>query len=301
LLSGYWKVDPEQILVGQGEESILKDIIHYYCFHKGRQGKILMPDFSWWYYSSIAEESNSNVFSYPVRERGDLWESDPKEIVEMANAISPDILLLASPNNPTGNAFSFDELKWILKNVDKHLYVFIDQAYCKWDVESMKQTIDLLNNTPNVMIGRTFSKFFGLPGLRIGFCLLGERNQALYKYVHRYLGYNRLSNHIACAALTSCDYYNHIADEMDVIKRFIKDYFSDVPGFQVYMSQANFVLCKFDESKKTDLEQELVASGFKVRFINGPDGSGSFLRFSLAPMEVIRELVSIIKKILQRQ
>jgi len=195
LLSEFWRVDPEQILVGGGEESILKDIIHYYCFHNGRQGKILMPDFSWWYYSSLAEESNSSVFSYPVRERGDLWESDPKEIIEMANIISPDILLLASPNNPTGNAFSFDELKRILKNVNKHIHVFIDQAYCKWDVESMTQTIDLLNFTPNVMIGRTFSKFFGLPGLRIGFCLLGERNQALYKYVHRYLGYNRLSNH----------------------------------------------------------------------------------------------------------
>jgi len=59
LLSTFWSVDPEQILVGQGEESILKDIIHYYCFHNERQGKILMPDFSWWYYSSIAAESDS--------------------------------------------------------------------------------------------------------------------------------------------------------------------------------------------------------------------------------------------------
>jgi len=260
-----------------------------------------MPDFSWWYYSSIAEESNSIVFSYPVRERDDIWEFNPKEIVEMADAINPDILLLASPNNPTGNVFSFDELKWILENINKHIRVYIDQAYCKWDNESMIQTIELITIFPNVMIGRSFSKFFGLPGLRIGFCLLGERHPALYKYFHRYLGYNKLSNHIACAALKSCYYYNHIADEMEVIKQFIKEYFSDTPNIQIYESKANFVLCKFDKKHKTELEQGLEASSFKVRFINGPDGTSSFLRFSLAPMDVIRELVSIIKNILQRQ
>jgi len=253
------------------------------------------------WYGYIMGFSDSIVFTYPVSERGDLWKSNPNEIVDRANAINPDILLLASPNNPTGAIFSFDELKWILKNVNKHIRVFIDQAYCKWDIESRSQTIELIKMFPNVMIGRSFSKFFGLPGLRIGFCLLGERHQALYKYVHRYLGFNRLSNHIACAALNSCDYYNHIADEMEEIKRFIKYYFFTTQDFLVYRSQANFVLCKFDAKIKTELEQGLEASGFKIRFINGPDGTGSFLRFSLAPMDVIHELVSIIKIILQRQ
>jgi len=260
-----------------------------------------LPDFSWWYYNSIAEECDSEIFTYPVYENCNSWKSDIQEIVEKANTIDPDILLLASPNNPTGSVFSFEELKWILGNVNKTICVFIDEAYSSWDAESISQTSELIKMFPNVMIGRSFSKYFGLPGLRIGFCILGEKHEHLYQYVHRYLGYNRVSNHIACAALNSCAHYNQIYDNMTEIKRFVEESLSNTSGLKVYKSQANFVLCKIDGNVKTRLEQELVENGFKVRFINGPDNSGSYMRFSLAPREVIHEMVSIINNVLRQQ
>ena len=109
-LSEIYNVPEEQVLLGYGGEDILKNAVHYYLM-KGDNKTILIPEFSWWYYNRIAGECGGNFEMYPLHQLDDTFAYDVDEVIEYTNRIHPRMLLLASPNNPTGAAYTRDQLK----------------------------------------------------------------------------------------------------------------------------------------------------------------------------------------------
>lgn len=112
-LSEIYGVPEEQVLLGYGGEEILKNTVHYYLT-KGNNKTILIPQFSWWYYSSIAAEVEGVTEMYPLYEQGDTFAYNVDEVIEYTNRIRPRLLLLASPNNPTGNSLTSEEIGRIM-------------------------------------------------------------------------------------------------------------------------------------------------------------------------------------------
>ena len=101
-LSEIYGVPESQVLIGYGGEDILKNAVHYYL-STGGNNTIMIPEFSWWYYNRIAGECGGTFEMYPLHETGDTFAYDVDEVIEYTNRIHPRMLLLASPNNPTGN------------------------------------------------------------------------------------------------------------------------------------------------------------------------------------------------------
>lgn len=294
-LSEIYGVPEEQVLIGYGGEEILKNTVHYYLT-KGNNKTILIPQFSWWYYSSIAAEVEGVTEMYPLYEQDDTFAYNVDEVIEYTNRIHPRLLLLASPNNPTGNSLTSEEIGRIMESIPKETMVLIDEAYASFISNDVDYIAPLVNKYSNLIISRTLSKFYGLPGLRMGFGFMGAGHKDFLKYANMYLGYNRFSEAVALAALESEDHYRNVAKQMEWDRQLYKKELGDLPDFKVYKSVANFILIKYPAEIKETLQKALAAENYKIKFMSDP-GLESCVRITLGRPEQTQVVCDTIKNI----
>lgn len=294
-LSEIYGVPEEQVLLGYGGEEILKNTVHYYLT-KGNNKTILIPQFSWWYYSSIAAEVEGVTEMYPLYEQDDTFAYNVDEVIEYTNRIHPRLLLLASPNNPTGNSLTSEEIGRIMESIPKETMVLIDEAYASFISNDVDYIAPLVNKYSNLIISRTLSKFYGLPGLRMGFGFMGAGHKDFLKYANMYLGYNRFSEAVALAALESEDHYRNVAKQMEWDRQLYKKELGDLPDFKVYKSVANFILIKYPAEIKETLQKALAAENYKIKFMSDP-GLESCVRITLGRPKQTQVVCDTIKNI----
>ena len=296
-LSEMYGVPEEQVLLGYGGEDILKNAVHYYL-SKGDNRTILIPQFSWWYYNRIAGECGGETYMYPLHEVEDTFAYDVDEVIEHTNRVHPRMLLIASPNNPTGNSLTPEEIGRIMEHIPDDTMVLIDEAYASFISTDIDYIAPLVNRYGNLIISRTLSKFYGLPGLRMGFGFMGAGHKNFLSYANKYLGYNRFSEAVALAALDSEEHYRDVARQMQWDRDLFKQELGDMPGFKVYRSVANFILVKYPIALRERLQDEMKAQDYKIKFMTDP-GLESTLRITLGRPEQIRVVVDTIKRIAQ--
>lgn len=294
-LSEIYHVPEEQVLLGYGGEEMLKNAIHYFLM-EGDNKTILIPEFSWWYYNRVAGECGGNFEMYPLHETGDTFAYDVDEVIEFTNRIHPRMLLLASPNNPTGNSLSSEEIGKIMENIPADTMVLVDEAYASFITTDTDYIAPLVNKYNNLIISRTLSKFYGLPGLRVGFAFIGAGHDQFLSYSNKYLGYNRFSEAVALAALESDEHYRRVADDMEWDRQLFKKELGNLPGFKVYKSVANFILIKYPVEIKETLQKTLADQNYKIKFMTDK-GLEDCLRITLGRKEQIQVVVDTIKKV----
>lgn len=294
-LSELYDIDETQVLLGYGGEDILKQAVHYFLTQEDGNKTMLIPKFSWWYYKSIADEVNGHTLQYPLYEDGNTFKYDFETLKDMIQKENPKILLLASPNNPTGNGLTPKELDELLAEVPSQTVVLIDEAYASFVSTDTSYIKKLVNKYPNLIISRTLSKFYGLPGLRMGFGFMSKELEKFSRYSNKYLGYNRISEDIAIAALKSDAHYRNIAKLMNEDRERYEKEIGVLPGFKVYESVANFILIKYPIELKEALQKAFAKQSYKVKFMNEPD-INTHLRITLGRPEQNRIVIDTIKK-----
>jgi len=292
-LSKEFNIPENRVLLGYGAEDLLKQVVQ--C-HLTEGKKLMIPSHSWWYYNEIANEVNGINIEYPLIEGEDTYHYDIEKLLEIYNSEKPDIVFISSPNNPTGNSISSDDLIKVLDNLSDSVVV-LDEAY--WLSDNNKQAAELVNTYSNLIIIRTFSKLYALAGIRIGYALVGENLTLLAKMSNRYLGYNRISQRIAIAALDSSDYYADLASKMNDDRELYYSELNQLPGFKVYKSDANFVLVKIPKEIMTPLNNFLKERGIIIKFMN-EELLNSHLRISLGTQEQNRKAIEGIKEFMNQ-
>lgn len=295
-LSELYGIDESQVLLGYGGEDILKQSVHYFLTQEDGNKTMLIPKFSWWYYKSIADEVDGRTLQYPLYEEGTTFKYDLGAMKRMVEEEKPKILLLASPNNPTGNGLTPDDLAELLAFVPKETVVLIDEAYASFVTEDNSYVGALVNKYDNLIISRTLSKFYGLPGLRMGFGFISKGLEKFIRYSNKYLGYNRLSEDIAIAALKSEAHYRDVARMMNESRKMYEEEIGVLPGFKVYDSVANFILIKYPIELKPLLHKAFADVNYKIKFMDEPD-INTHLRITLGRPEQNRLVADIIKQI----
>jgi histidinol-phosphate aminotransferase len=295
-LSELYGIDESQVLLGYGGEDILKQSVHYFLTQEDGNKTMLIPKFSWWYYKSIADEVDGRTLQYPLYEEGTTFKYDLGAMKRMVEEEKPKILLLASPNNPTGNGLTPDDLAELLAFVPKETIVLIDEAYASFVTEDNSYIGALVNKYDNLIISRTLSKFYGLPGLRMGFGFISKGLEKFIRYSNKYLGYNRLSEDIAIAALKSEAHYRDVARMMNESRKMYEEEIGVLPGFKVYDSVANFILIKYPIELKPLLQKAFADVNYKIKFMDEPD-INTHLRITLGRPEQNRLVADIIKQI----
>ncbi len=292
-LSKEFNIPEKRVLLGYGAEDLLKQVVQ--C-HLHNNKKLMIPSHSWWYYKEIANEVNGINVEYPLVEGEDSYYYDIEKLLELYVSENPDIVFISSPNNPTGNSISSEDLIKVLDRL-KDTVVVLDEAY--WLSNNNEQAAKLVNAYPNLIIIRTFSKLYALAGIRIGYALAGENLSLLAKISNRYLGYNRISQRIAIAALDSPEYYEDIASKMKTDRELYFSELNQLPGFKVYKSDANFVLVKIPKEIMKPMNDFLKERGVIIKFMN-EEVLNSHLRISLGTQEQNRKAIELIKEFVEQ-
>lgn len=281
-----------RVLLGYGAEDLLKQAILTYL---NKNEKLLIPAYSWWYYKELASEAGGVNVEYPMNEGNDSFYYNLDKMIDLYKKERPKAVLISSPNNPTGNSINFSDLKNLLTELRESVVIF-DQAYAFYGFNDQVKT--MLSENPNLIIIRTFSKYYALAGLRIGFALIGENIQKLARMTNRYLGFNRLSEEIAIAALDSPEYYETIADKMKKDKEIYYAELSKINGFKVFRSDANFILVKIPKEIYKPLKEFLSSRGLIIKFMN-EELLNSHLRITLGTQEQNLAVINSIKEFAQ--
>ena len=244
VLSDMYGVPEDQILLSYGSEELLRTAFDSL---DPRRDLVLTHKYHYSYYQKYLDFKHVRLtyFDMHVRHRSFLFDID--DCIAQLERIVPAILLLTSPNNPTGNSIGPADIVRIMDHVRPDTLVIIDQAYIEFELGvGTAGYADLLSRYPNLMMLRSFSKLYALAGLRIAYALCGVAVKEMLRYQNRYLGMSRLIEEVSIAALKSRAYYEGVrADIINHREQFLLAT-SKLRRFTVYDSQASFVLAKID-------------------------------------------------------
>jgi histidinol-phosphate aminotransferase len=256
-----------QLLLGEGSEDLLKQAVHCYL---GPGDKLLCPAQSWWYYRALASEVGGETVTYSLKVRGESYFFDVDEMIAHYEKVSPRIVLIASPNNPTGNSFPDNQLRE-LSEAFRESIVILDEAYWGFRSSTNSGISTFAAEYRNLIILRTFSKYYALAGARIGFAIVGKGLTRLTKFAARYLGYNRISEALALAALDSTEYYDSVRKEMVKDRELYYGFFDNLSGFKIFRSDANFVLVRIPSEATQPLRKFLIDRKIQLKFFSEPE------------------------------
>lgn len=284
-------VPEERIILGYGCEDVLKEAVHHFL-ERGRT--ILIPSASWWYYTAIADEVGGVTVQFPLVEGETAYTFDVEALIAMKAEHDPGLVLIASPNNPTGNVLGRADLLRVLEAY-ADTPVILDQAYFGLCCGEEDDFAALTDRYPNLLILRTFSKLYALAGVRIGYGIVGTGLGAFRRFCSRNLGYNRISERLALAALDDQAYYRDVAERLAADRRAVCELFRAYDGCRAFDSEANFVLVKLPEPMDSVLKQELDAQGLLVKFFTEKVFRG-YARISLGTSEETAALCEAIRQ-----
>jgi histidinol-phosphate aminotransferase len=225
------------------------------------------------------------------------------DLTAMLAAISENtkLIFVANPNNPTGSFIPGQRIEQFLSQVPSHIVVVLDEAYNEYlKPEQQYDAIAMARKYPNLIVSRSFSKAYGLAGLRLGYAVSQEELTDLMNRIRQPFNVNSLAQAAAIAALQDTDFLERGAKLNQAGYQQLTQAF-DQMQLHYLPSAGNFILVQVgdDDSAGTRVNLELLKQGVIVRPVDNY-GLPKFLRVSIGlPQENAAFLVAL-KKALQQ-
>ncbi|MFY9178012.1 MAG: histidinol-phosphate transaminase [Caldicoprobacterales bacterium] len=248
----YCNVFPEQVVVGSGSDEIIQILVTAFV-NKGDY--VICPTPSFGMYRIFTSISGGKSVEIPLAKN---FQYDTENINSAINKHKPKLVFLCSPNNPTGNVIEVNQVLEITKNFDG--IVVVDEAYGEFTQGTM---ISLLDECPNLVVLKTFSKALGLAGLRIGYCICAPELAKQISKVKPPYNVNSFSQKAAIMTLENQDIVKERISEILRQREFLYQTLKQIPGIDVYPSEANFLLIRVPNGTMT--WKKLMDKGILVR------------------------------------
>ncbi len=277
-------VDPANLILGNGSNEILEFVGHAFL-QPGTE--VVVSEHCFAVYPIVTALFGAQLVQVPARP------DFGADIAGMLRAITPRtrVMFLANPNNPTGTLTSREEVSRLIAGVPSHVLLVMDEAYIEF-LDDPTNLLALVRNGvfPNLLLTRTFSKIFGLAGLRLGYGVAAPEVVAVLEKIRQPFNINSIAQAGALAALDDAD---HIAATR-ANNRLGLDYmhaaFTQL-GLAHVHSHANFVLVKVGQGARVfaELQQRGVITRPMAAY-----GLGEWLRVSVGtPAENVRCLAGL--------
>jgi len=277
-------VDPAQIWAANGSNEVMLHLLQAFG-GPGRTALGFAPT-----YSMYPEYARNSHTAWVVGEREKDFSLDVDRAVALVRERRPHVVLLSSPNNPTGTALPHDVIAAVCEVLDDGLLV-VDEAYAEFRRRGTPTALELVATYPNLVVTRTMSKAFALAGARVGYLAASAGICDALRVVRLPYHLSAVTQAVACAALRHADELlaavDDLAAERDATVEWLRAH-----GFVVADSDANFVLFgTFADRHAT--WQALLDRGVLIRE-TGPDG---WLRVSIGTateMTAFREALTAV-------
>ncbi|MCZ7357795.1 MAG: histidinol-phosphate transaminase [Candidatus Methanoperedens sp.] len=263
-ISSYTGYPVNNIVVsGNGMDGILDTVMRLFMSQEA-ESVIPIPTFS---YYEIATLANGGKPVFVEREPD--FSIDTEKILKNVNG-NTRMIFLCSPNNPSGNSVSEETARNILESADA--IVFIDEAYVEFSETSLT---GLVREYDNIIVGRTFSKAFGLAGMRMGYALAPEWICKEYLKVMTPFSMDVLSSAAGFAALNDKE---HLQKSIQTVRKGRMQLAGGLKSLcKVYPSDANFILIDVSPRTAKEISELLLEKGIIVRDCTSFRGAGNSL------------------------
>lgn len=283
MLAKLFKVTKDHVTCTVGSDQIIEYIIKAFI----EPGDVVLaPNPSFSMYELSTTLNHGKTILYELTEDFAYNCENIKKLYALHN---PKIVFICTPNNPTGSTISKDEIEDLLKVVK--CPVVIDEAYGEFVLGGMVSEIE---RYPQIVVIKTFSKAFGLAGLRVGYGLASKEMIEAINICKSPYNLSSFSSHMACLVLEHIDYYKALVVKLqenceDLYKRL-----KELNCFEaVYPSKANFILVKVKEPSLCSYleEHKILVRGY------GPTGRlGNCMRITVGTQEENNRLIETIKQ-----
>lgn len=256
-LADFYDISSEKIIAGNGSAEII-DLSVELMTNPGDDVILSYPTFP--KYKLACKARQIEPIEVPLTEnyRHDL-ESMYEEVTEQTK-----IIFLCDPNNPTGTIINADKLEKFLKKIPEHVLVIVDQAYNEYvKTEKYFDGIEKLDSYPNLFIIRTFSKIYGMAGLRVGYGLGNKTLIEFFQRIRSPFNVNLIAQKAAVKALNCQNHIWHCSNMNHSQRNLFADKFTEM-GIEFVNSQANFMLLKTKVSNGKVFKQ-FASNGLLIR------------------------------------
>jgi histidinol-phosphate aminotransferase len=282
-IAAYFHVQPEQFVFTNGTDEAIQVFVHTYV-DDGQEVVLLKPSYAM--YRFYCEVAGAAIREIPYPPPGLEFPLDA-----LLDAITPDTraVILANPNNPTGTGISLLGVERILRRA-RRAVVMIDEAYYEFSGVTALAEIE---RVPNLFVCRTFSKVFGMAGMRLGCLFSHQANIAFLHKAQSPYSVNSLAVAAALAAVEDTAYIRNYVAEV-LAARELLCFGLEKLGIRYVPSSANFVLGHFGE-RALEVRDALREQAILVRD-RGYDAPGC-VRITVGTREQMRRMLAALEEI----
>jgi histidinol-phosphate aminotransferase len=288
-LSARLQLDSSNLILGNGSNEIIEFVGHAFL----KNGvDVVVSQYCFAVYPLVTKLFDANLIIVPARNYG-------HDLPAIIKAVTPQtrVIFIANPNNPTGTAVAPDELFRFVQEVPERVLLVLDEAYIEF-LDHAADFLPLIRNAkkPNLLLMRTFSKIYGLAGLRIGYGIgVPELVRALEK-IRQPFNLNSVAQAAALAALDDSDHIEKTKLNNASGLKFFSDAFRQI-GVETIGSAANFILVRVGDGQR--VFEQMQQKGIIVRPMGGYQ-LGEWIRISIGTAAENKRCLQALKQLLPK-
>jgi histidinol-phosphate aminotransferase len=274
-------VRPELVVPGHGIQALIATVAHAFVENGDA---VVVPAPTYGLYAQVSAAAGASVERVP----GKGQHHDPEALAAAATRVGARLIWLCDPNNPTGSLVAAEEWNALLEGLPERCAVVVDEAYIDYvrPERRLRREDDVEAGRP-VLLLRTFSKIFGLAGLRLGYAVVHESLAPYLDVVQEPFNVNRAALAAGCASLRRLQVIEERRREneetRDALAELLREH-----GAEPFPSEANFILVRV-AGDDVQLAQALLRAGLLVR--PGQDfGMPGYIRVTIGPWPLMQRL-----------
>ncbi len=291
-LADFNDIDIERITLGNGSNDLLDILARSFV---GSDDAIVYSQYAFVVYSMLAKMQGATGIEVPAQRYGHDLKAMSQAVLDNPNT---KMVFIANPNNPTGTQLKQDELHQFVAGLPPSVLVVLDEAYIEYSPDSNNRA--LLDTYDNVIIVRTFSKAYGLAGLRVGYALSSAPVAELLNRIRQPFNVSRVGLAAAEAALGDQDFIANSRESNKEQMRWLEKQF-DALGLGFVKSHANFIMVEIEvemeDVSAITVNKALLEQGVIVRPLIAY-GLKNWLRITVGVAEDNLRLIDTLRSIL---
>lgn len=291
-LADFNDIDIERITLGNGSNDLLDILARSFV---GSDDAIVYSQYAFVVYSMLAKMQGATGIEVPAQRYGHDLKAMSQAVLDSPNT---KMVFIANPNNPTGTQLKQDELHQFVAGLPPSVLVVLDEAYIEYSPDSNNRA--LLDTYDNVIIVRTFSKAYGLAGLRVGYALSSAPVAELLNRIRQPFNVSRVGLAAAEAALGDQDFIANSRESNKEQMRWLEKQF-DALGLGFVKSHANFIMVEIEvemeDVSAITVNKALLEQGVIVRPLIAY-GLKNWLRITVGVAEDNLRLIDTLRSIL---
>lgn len=289
-LSKHLSVDPKQLILGNGSNDILELIARAFL---NESSEAIFSQYAFSVYPIVIQAVSATAKIAPAKN----WGHDLDAMLALVSKKTK-VIFIANPNNPTGTWLNKIEVINFLKKVPADVLVILDEAYFEYvEEKDYPDGISLLSEFPNLIITRTFSKAYGLAGLRCGYGIADEGIIDILNRVRQPFNVNSMALSCACEALADQNFIKEaVRCNRDGLEFLVSAL--EKSGLEYIPSVANFISINFGK-RAEEINQFLLRNGMIVRPV-GVYQMPEYLRVTVGTQEQNKKFIALVREALAK-